>query len=155
MKRGITVDILDGHANDNLLWKVLKPINIASFNWRVGNEESYLIARGGLDEALFPEEPSVVEGLDLKKLVKDSIYYLIFADLKAYPKGEIVLDIETYEEFKESKCEIVVLVADSNHIQIYAKDQKAIELMYEKAWNQGFYVEYVTDENDGRTRLSV
>ena len=24
MKRGITVDILDGHANDNLLWKVLK-----------------------------------------------------------------------------------------------------------------------------------
>ena len=54
MKRGITVDILDGHANDNLLWKVLKPINIASFNWRVGNEESYLIARGGLDEVLFP-----------------------------------------------------------------------------------------------------
>lgn len=26
MKRGITVDILDGY--DNLLWKVLKPIDI-------------------------------------------------------------------------------------------------------------------------------
>ena len=66
-----------------------------------------------------------MEGLDLKKLVKDNIYYLIFADLKAYPKGEIVLDIETYEEFKESKCEIVVLVADGNYIQIYAKASKS------------------------------
>ena len=28
-------------------------------------------------------------------------------------------------------------------------------MMYENAMNQGFYVEYVTDENDGRTRMSV
>ncbi|GLV64662.1 hypothetical protein Bmyc01_33320 [Bacillus mycoides] len=153
MKRGIFVDIPNGY--DNLLWKVLKPMQISSFDWWVGSEESYLVARGGLDDALFPEEPSVVEGLDLKKLVKDNIYYLIFADLKAYPKGEAAVDIETYEEFKESKCEVVVLVVDSQYIQIYAKDQKAIKLMYENAMNQGFYVEYVTDENDGRTRLSV
>ncbi|PFN27669.1 DUF2691 family protein [Bacillus cereus] len=153
MKRGIFVDIPNEY--DNLLWKVLKPIQISSFDWWVGSEESYLVARGGLDDALFPEEPSVVEGLDLKKLVKDNIYYLIFADLKAYPKGEAAVDIETYEEFKESKCEVVVLVVDSQYIQIYAKDQKAIKLMYENAMNQGFYVEYVTDENGGRTRLSV
>ncbi|MEF7636068.1 DUF2691 family protein [Bacillus thuringiensis] len=153
MKRGITVDILDEY--DNLLWKVLKPIDITVFDWRVRDEKSYLIARGELDEALFPEEPSVVEGLALKKLVKDNIYYLIFADLKAYPKGEKAIDIETYEEFKESKCKLIVLAVDAQYIQIYAKDQKAIELMYENARKQGFYVKYVTDENDGRTRLSV
>lgn len=96
-----------------------------------------------------------MSGLELKKLIKDNIYYLIFADLKAYPKGEALEEIETYEEFTESKCEVVVLVADGDYIHIYAKDPKAIELMYENALNQGFYVEYVTDENDGRTRLSV
>ncbi|MBK5447116.1 DUF2691 family protein [Bacillus sp. TH22] len=153
MKRGITVDI--PNENDNLLWKVLKPIDISSFDWWVGSEESYLVARGGLDEALFPEEPSIVEGLDLKRLFKDNIYYVIFADLKAYPKGGKVVDIETYEEFKESKCELVLLVADCTYVTVYAKDQEAIELMYENAIDQGFYVEYVTDENDGRTRLSV
>ncbi|MED1368788.1 DUF2691 family protein [Bacillus paranthracis] len=153
MKRGIFVEIPNEY--NNLLWKVLKPIHIPSYDWWVGSEESYLVARGGLDEALFPEEPSVMEGSDLNRLVKNNVYYLIFADLKAYLKGEIVLDIETYEEFMESKCEIVVLVADGDYIQIYAKDQKVIELMYENALNQGFYVEYVTDENDGRTRLSV
>lgn len=75
MKRGITVDI--PNENDNLLWKVLKPIDISSFDWWVGSEESYLVARGGLDEALFPEEPSIVEGSDLKRLFKDNIYYVI------------------------------------------------------------------------------
>lgn len=119
MKRGIFVDIPNEYSN--VLWKVLKPIDIAVFDWRVRNEESYLIARGELDEALFPEEPSVVEGLALKKLVKDNVYYLIFADLKAYPKGEIAIDSETYEEFKESKCEVVVLAVDAQYIQIYAK----------------------------------
>ncbi|AIW84546.1 DUF2691 family protein [Bacillus mycoides] len=153
MKRGITVDIPNEY--DNLLWKMLKPIDISSFDWWVGSEESYLVARGGLDEALFPEEPSIVEGSDLKRLFKDNIYYVIFADLKAYPKGEEVVDIETYEEFKESKCELVLLVADCTYVTVYAKDQEAIELMYENAIDQGFYVEYVTDENDGRTRLSV
>ncbi|MED2041537.1 DUF2691 family protein [Bacillus wiedmannii] len=153
MKRGTTVDIPNEY--DNLLWKVLKPIDISSYDWWVGSEESYLIARGGLDEALFPEEPSIVEGSDLKILFKDNIYYVIFADLKTYSKGEEVVDIETYEEFKESKCELVLLVADCTYVTIYAKDQKQIELMYENARNQGYYVEYVTDENDGRTRLSV
>ena len=54
MKRGITVDIPNEY--DNLLWKVLKPIDITSFDWRVENEESYLVARGGLDQELFSED---------------------------------------------------------------------------------------------------
>ncbi|MES5866025.1 DUF2691 family protein [Bacillus cereus group sp. RP32] len=153
MKRGIFVDIPNEY--DNLLWKVLKPIDITSFDWRVENEESYFILPDGLGPELFSEDNKVMSGLEFKKLIKDNIYYLIFADLKAYPKGEVLEEIETYEEFKESKCEVVVLVADGDYIHIYAKGQEAIELMYENAMNQGFYVEYVTDENDGRTRLSV
>ena len=34
MKRGITVDIPNEY--DNLLWKVLKPIDISSYDWWVG-----------------------------------------------------------------------------------------------------------------------
>lgn len=36
MKRGITVDIPNEY--DNLLWKVLKPIDISSYDWWVGSE---------------------------------------------------------------------------------------------------------------------
>ncbi|AXR17654.1 hypothetical protein COC60_14570 [Bacillus thuringiensis] len=154
MKRGITVDILDGY--DNLLWKVLKPIDITVFDWQVmGREEAYIIIGNELGSELFSEDNEIMVGSALKKLIKDNIYYLLFVDLKAYPKGEVLGEIETYEEFKESKCEVVVLVADGDYIQIYAKNQEEIEMMYENAVNQGLYVEYITDENDGRTRLSV
>ncbi len=34
MRRGITVDI--PNENDKLLWKVLKPIDISSFDWGWG-----------------------------------------------------------------------------------------------------------------------
>ncbi|MEK7015956.1 DUF2691 family protein [Bacillus sp. FSL R9-9410] len=154
MKRGITVDILDGY--DNLLWKVLKPIDITVFDWQaVGREEAYIIIGNELGPELFSEDKEIIEGSELKKQIKDNIYYLLFVDLKAYPKGEELGEIETYEEFKESKCEVVVLVADGDYIQIYAKNQEEIEMMYENALNQGFYVEYITDKNDGRTRMSV
>lgn len=153
MKRGITVDIPDGY--DNLLWKVLKPIDITAFDRQVGNEESYLIVGNELGPELFSEDNEIMKGSELKELLKENIYYLIFADLKAYSKGEVLGEIETYEEFKGSRCEVVVLVADGDYIQIYLKDQEAIEMMYENALNQGLYVEYITDENDGRTRMAV
>ncbi|PFL30449.1 hypothetical protein COJ26_23495 [Bacillus thuringiensis] len=154
MKRGITVDILDGY--DKLLWKVLKPIDITAFDWQaMGREEAYIIVGNELGPELFSEDNEIMAGSALKKLIKDNIYYLLFVDLKAYPKGEVLGEIETYEEFKESKCEVVVLVADGDYIQIYVKNQEEIEMMYENARNQGLYVEYITDENDGRTRMSV
>lgn len=46
MKRGIIVDIPNEY--DNLLWKVLKPIDITLFDWRVENEESYFRLPDGL-----------------------------------------------------------------------------------------------------------
>lgn len=121
----------------------------------MGREEAYIIVGNELGPELFSEDNEIMAGSALKKLIKDNIYYLLFVDLKAYPKGEVLGEIETYEEFKESKCEVVVLVADGDYIQIYVKNQEEIEMMYENARNQGLYVEYITDENDGRTRMSV
>ena len=125
MKRGITVDILDGY--DNLLWKVLKPIDITVFDWQVmGREEAYIIIGNELGSELFSEDNEIMEGSELK-LIKDNIYYLLFLDLKACPKGEVLGEIATFEEFKESKCEVVVLVADGEYIQIYAKTKKRLK----------------------------
>lgn len=84
MKRGIFVDI--PNENDNLLWKVLKPIDITSFDWRVENEESYFILPDGLGTELFSEDNKVMSGLELKKLIKDNIYYLIFCRFKSVSK---------------------------------------------------------------------
>lgn len=54
------------------------------------------------------------------------MYYIIFADLQAYPKGEFS-HIETYKEFIESHCEHILLVADSCYVTIFCKNKETIE----------------------------
>ncbi|MGE7604411.1 DUF2691 family protein [Peribacillus sp. NPDC097675] len=153
MKKGISFEIPNEYGT--FIGEVLKPIDITVFSWRIGNGESYIIVDDELDEELFTEDKKVIEGAELKTLLENNIYYIIFADLQAYPKGEFS-DIETYEEFIESQCELILLVVDSCYITIYCKNKETIELLYKNAIESGFEdVEYITDENDTRTRLSA
>ena len=81
--------------------------------------------------------------------------YIIFADLQAYPKGKIA-EISTYEESTKNDCELILLVVDSCYATIYCKDKDKLELLYKNARDCGFEdVEYITNENDTKTRLSV
>lgn len=134
---------------------MLKPIDTTVFSWRIGNSESYIVVDDELDEELFSEDKKAIEGAELKKLLENNKYYIIFADLQAYPKDDFS-DIETYEDFIKSQCELVLLVVDSCYVTIYCKNKETIELLYKNATECGFKnVEYITDENDTRTRLSA
>lgn len=153
MKRGISFEIPNEYGT--ILGEVLKPIDTTVFSWRIGNGESYIEVDGELDEALFSEDKKAIEGTELKKLLENNKYYIVFADLQAYPKGEFS-EIETYENFIESKCELVLLVVDSCYFTIYCRNKETIELLYKNATDCGFEdIKYITDENDTRTRLSA
>ena len=154
MRRGISFEIPNEYGG--FLWEALKPINITEFIWHIGSEESYLVEDDKLGELLFPEEINDMDGLFLKKFLEDNKYYLIFADIKAYPKGKNPTNIETYEEFVNSDCELVLLVVDSVYFTIYCKDREKLESLYNNAKLKGFDdLQYITDENDTRTKLSV
>ena len=153
MKRGISFKLPNEYGT--FLGDILKPIDISSFSWRIGEVETYQIINNELCEALFPEDKEIIEGIALKKLLENNSYYVIFADLQAYPKGKIT-EINTYEEFAESNCELVLLVVDSYYATIYCKDKAKLELLFKNAQDYAFEdVEYVTNENDTRTGLSV
>ncbi|MGP7816770.1 DUF2691 family protein [Niallia sp. 01092] len=153
MKRGISFEIPNEYGT--FLGEVLKPIDTTAFSWRIGNGESYTVVDDGLDKELFPVDKKVIEGAELKNLLENNKYYIIFADLQAFPKGEFS-KIETYEEFIVSKCKLVLLVVDCCNVTIYCKNKEVIKLLYNNAKKYGFEdVEYITDENDTRTRLSV
>ncbi|MGG3942132.1 DUF2691 family protein [Peribacillus psychrosaccharolyticus] len=153
MNRGISFESPNEYGT--ILGEVLKPIDTTIFKWRIGNGESYIVVDDELDEALFSEDKKAIEGTELKKLLENNKYYIVFADLQAYPKGEF-FEIETYENFIESKCELVLLVVDSCYFTIYCRNKETIELLYKNATDCGFEdIKYITDENDTRTRLSA
>ncbi|SFC37684.1 Protein of unknown function [Bacillus sp. OV322] len=154
MKRGITFEIPNEYGS--FLWKVLTPFEITEFVWLSADEESYLVENKELREPLFPEEMNGMDSLFLRELLEENKYYLIFVNLQAYPKGKNPLHIETYDEYVNSNCQLVLLVVDSIYVTIYCKDKAKLEGLYQNAKLKGFNsLNYITDKNDTRTRLSV
>ncbi|PAQ13423.1 hypothetical protein CD798_15130 [Bacillaceae bacterium SAOS 7] len=153
MKRGLSFEI--PNESGSFLEAVLRSIDITMFNWRIGSCESYLIVGDELGEEIFSEGQKMIEGVEFKSLLQNNKYYIIFADLRAYPKSTLA-NIETYEEFLNSECELVLLVVDSCYVTIYCKSNRITELLYRNAKECGFEdVQYITNEDDTRTRLSI
>lgn len=153
MKRGISFLIANRYGS--YLGEVLKPFNTTDFNWLIGGEESYFVEDDTLGKPLFPEDSIVLDGKILKNIIEKNEYYLIFADLKAYPKGNNPADIKTYDEFLKSNCQLVLLVVDTIYMIIYCKDSEKLESLFQNAKLKGFEdLQYITDENDTIERLS-
>ncbi|UQZ32186.1 hypothetical protein C2I18_00635 [Paenibacillus sp. PK3_47] len=154
MKRGITFEIPNAYGR--YLGDILRPFDVAAFHWYNGAEESYMMDKGTLGESLFPEQIFGMDGVLLKGIIENNGYYVIFADLKAFPKASTVINVQTYEEYKNSDCQLALLVVDSVYVTMYCKDQEKLKGLYLNASSLGYSgVQYITDINDTRTRLSV
>lgn len=153
MRRGISFEIPNEYGR--FLGKILEPVDVAAFDWQIGSGESSIVVDDRLDNELFSDEKNVIKGRRLKNLLDANTYYIIFANLQAFPKNEVAR-VETFEEFLESSCELVLLVVDCSYATIYCKNQETIESIHYNAITWGFEnVEYIIAENDFRTRLSV
>lgn len=93
-------------------------------------------------------------GDDLLRVLTARDSYVIFADLKAFPVGAEVHQVETYVGFLTSSCQFVLLVVDSSYVTVYAKSSALLETMFEYAVVSGFSdVERIYDEMYSRTSL--
>lgn len=154
MNRGIRFEIPNAYGR--FLGEILKPMEVSNFDWFIGEEESYFVVDDTLGDSLFPDMIMGMNGEELQKIIDNNEYYLIFANLKAFPKGTQVTDVITYEDYVKSECQMVLLVIDSTYVSVYCKDLEKVEGLYNHISRQGFEsLEYLTDENDTRTILSV
>ncbi|MEI1421532.1 DUF2691 family protein [Bacillus cabrialesii] len=146
MKRGVSFQIPNEYGR--FLWRILQPLEITNYNWQTSGE-SYFVVDGELDD-------EVLFKTDLAKRLKTNQYYTIFVEPQAFPCGKTVNQIKTYEEFVDSGCELVLLIADNSYVSIYCKNKHTIEKLYFNALKNDFAdVQFITDENDTRTGLTV
>ncbi|MGG1243126.1 DUF2691 family protein [Bacillus cabrialesii] len=153
MKRGVSFQIPNEYGH--FLWRILQPLEIADYNWQTSGE-SYFVVDGELDDEELFHDYAIVEGTDLANRLKTNQYYTIFVELQAFPFGKTVNQVKTYEEFVDSGCELVLLIADNSYVSIYCKNKNTIEKLYLNALKNDFEeVQFITDENDTRTGLTV
>lgn len=149
--RGVSFEIPGAYGK--YLFDILDDINIKELHWKIGGGESYFIENNTLGDPLF-STTCILSGEELHKEISKEDYYLIFVDLKGFPKKSDVREIATYQEFVESECKFVLLVVDTGYVTIYSKDQVTIKHLFSKAVTAGYKnIKYLTDENDLTTTL--
>ncbi|WP_158408364.1 DUF2691 family protein [Desulfosporosinus fructosivorans] len=81
---------------------------------------------------------NVLSGKKFFKCISRDSYYMIFADIKAYPIGNERAEIKTFEDFLESSCEMVFMCTDSIFIEFYSKDRKVLDKVYNNCIGNDF-----------------
>jgi hypothetical protein len=135
MKIGVRFEISNEYGK--FISDVLQPFNYIQYKWQINNDEIYVIHDGKFThEWLFTE--NLIYEFEFFNLVNDNIYYMIFSTLKAFPKEETPIKIDTYEEFVKSKCELIMMVADSSYVELHCKDISLIDKLYNNAKTKGY-----------------
>jgi hypothetical protein len=151
--RGITFEIPNEYGK--WLYNILRPIDCTKYNWFIGPGEGYISVENDL-VPLFPTDLDSVEGVALLEFIgTKEVQYIIHADLKAYSSGTIT-NLNTYEDYLSSDCELVLLIVDCTYTTIYCKDSDNLHKLYAnaEALNVSSLI-YITDGNDHRTGLGV
>lgn len=103
--------------------------------------------------------PNKVSGNQFLSIINRSNYnnlYTISINTQIYPANATKSDINTYEDFLNSDCEIIFLLYDVDYVEIYVKSEAHLLQFIKNADAIGCpSITIKTDLNDGRTRMSV
>ncbi len=141
MIRGLTFKIQNEYSN--FLARILRNIDISKYYWSISEDEIFNKLN---NEFLFNNDK--YNGIEFEKIINGNIYYIIFANIKAYLIETEYEDILNYDDFIKSNCQMIILCYDSEFIEIYCKDLSEIEIIKENARQISIgEIEYITDEN--------
>jgi hypothetical protein len=154
MNRGVSFQIPNQYGS--CLAEILAPVDCSKYNWKLEcSTEIWKKEQGQQDKDLF-DNANIMDGVIFENLIKNNIYYVIFATLKAFPNETQVSKFDTYEGFIQSDCVLCLLIADCSYVEMYCKDTLLLNKLYANGKISGFeQIEYIDDENDYRIKMSV
>ncbi|MGY0374230.1 DUF2691 family protein [Clostridium sp. JNZ J1-5] len=136
---GLDIKVKNGYSN--YLNKILDGINLFNYVWEINADDFLYSDNSEVKESFFGADTLSAEGF-IRCISRDS-YYMIFADIKAYPLGSERAEIETFKDFLRSSCVMVILCTDSSFIEFYCKDRITLDKVYNNCINSDFEkVEY-------------
>jgi hypothetical protein len=139
---------------DNYLFKLFDGIDMLRYTWEIRDEE--ILYEGDIKNERKLFGAHVLDGETFHKCLSRNQYYMVFADIRAYPITGKRIEINTYTEYLESDCEMILLCVDAGFIDFYCKNKEVMEIAHNNCCLYQFdQVEIITEENDSRTRMSV
>jgi len=143
------IEFQNQEAYGKILDDLFRGIPFEKYDWYIYEDEIH-------GDSLCKELPQKVNGEQFQQAIRDSEYMVNFINVQVYPKGAKISKLEVYEDFVNSECEIVFLIADVYYMDIYVKDKELLSIFIENAKRcNSENIIIKTDDNDDRTALSV
>lgn len=155
MIRGIEI-VANLYAD--ILKDLLEKVDLSQYDWTVDDHlDGYsTFTEGGVKEKRFLE-PKICGKEFQQKVFSDPEYSIFSVVFKGFPKGSRFPIIDDYDDFANSDCQVIILIADYDRIDIYAKNMAVLRRIYDNAEKSDKVklLIYKTDENDCRTKMTV
>ena len=144
MHVGIYFRKLAMRVND--LWMyIIRELSVGDISWHVdcldclGYEEKY-----GMENNRHYSVEKLLSCLELDLPI-------FFARMMAIPGGAFPdRNIDTYEDYRESNCQSVVLCVDGGHFEIYSKDEALLNKLAQYPADLGIeYAEWIDESEEG------
>ena len=141
----------ENKSDINILKEMFKNVDLSSYQFYFTEEELY--DRNHMDLTTFGLQ-------EYKRNIEEFInenYYIIFLVMQIYKKGEEKnrQEINTYLDFQNSNCSLILLISDSSDIEIYFKDNELKNQVINNLKRLNIEYEETTLENDTRTKMHV
>jgi hypothetical protein len=148
MIRGIRFKIPNKYFHP--LEEMMFDINIEKYIWTITDNQVF--KKGG--DFLFKEDN--YSGTDFKEIIIHDIYYMVFANIKAFLDNSDISEITDFHDFMRSKCQMVIICCDAEFVEIYCKNLDDLEIIKKNALKNNYQgIENITSENDQRASFSA
>lgn len=145
----IGLEVIKNNESDNFLYKFFEGIDFQKYKWVIDHEEILFEE----DKKFFDSE--TLNGQDFFKCIIRKNYYIVFLDLKIYKAEGIKTEIETYNDYLKSDCEMIFLCSDAKYINFYCKDREVLDKIFQNCLNNNLNASKINYENNYRTKMSV
>ena len=153
MVRGVSFEVAD--PSINLLHKILDCIEPENYCWHNIQSQNETWTNLSLEEDFLDKD--YYSGTDFSNLIIKE-HFIIFLKLQAYDRNSdyYFSEVQTYEEFRTSDCQLLLLVNDCRFVEIYANNINLTQKLYKNALlNNWDKICYITEQNDLRLRMFV
>ena len=122
------------NSANSVLKIIFNDVNLRKFEWYNIPEqtESYGIP---MYTTLFNQK--YYSGSDFSKCIANN-HLIVFLKLQEYLELENFKEIITLDDFKKSKCKLILLIYDCEYVEVYAKNENIIQSIYSNAINNSF-----------------
>lgn len=136
---------------------ILKGIDVGSYQWKVFTNQSevYPLGEDGgvINGTVYTEEAYEGEAF-LDQIMKPQ--FVLFLKTGAFQHDADLKEINTFSEFYQCGCELLVLLNDCEYVEVYTKNAKHLNIILANCVINRFEdIELITEEDRRTDNMNV